>query len=1127
MRRFERLSKNRVDLKRRPILLLALMAMSLGPTNTLVRTEEHSIRASKPVFELNNSPDSSIKNLQNSLLARPREEYGYLRLLENYQVHRQTSEAKTFFQNLAQRNEYRPPSLWMLAKLAACDSLLHTSEDALSVFITALNDTPAHSPNLIFDFVDFCHENFDSLKLQYLITQHLPDAKERALARGLYHYLNDEFPVAEQALRQALHQAPDAPFLFYVLANCILRNEASPSSLRAAQADSIARVGFEFFQRKAFIAWQARFSTQLGDIAYARDAYEQAQASYEKAYDLAQASREIYSLQRALAGLGKLQFMQNFCGTADSLYDEAIKLARAICAHRDLSLLYSNKCLLLNNLGNFSQALQNSEISERYARRAHDEEALVRIKIARARLYHDLRQNKYAEQLATEARDLARSREYMKLRFRANALLADIFAHEKKFFQARKLYDEYLSYLQARNNHFERHSYLAKKADTYRDEGPIHYERALALYQEAGQEAAKHGSEYYHAWYRLDIADLEIRRGNLEQAAQALASIPVEIFNESPEGFIRLKLSWGEYFRTRGEWERAISAYRAASMVIDSTRPEVSLDRLRVGYFSDRARAAQGLAECFHQRYQMRQALADRDSMFYYLERARGRSFEDLFGKEIGRDSYTAREKTLESEYLRACEALQTLQRRLRRGEAVDDSLRLETARYTVVYQRPQLYSTQRALPTSKNGIGEALVQAQETLRKKQAALLLYHIAEQASFMIAISGTDFRALPLRLNRAEIFMLCDTLMAPLRSEALRTKTVAEIKYRADLAYQLYEVLIKPAEDAMKLPVQLIIVPDAALASVPFEMFLTKPQAQIAYAPTDSSVYARDFLLQRYAFSYSPSFDLIKQNVHTDSPARGVLLLANPLEQTTVIPGDTSKRVLEPLPFTELEAKRIEDLYAHTSKFTRDAATQIVFTNEAAKHRVVHFATHAFVDSVFDDFSGLALAMTDDITDDGFLMGYEIAGQKLINDLIVLSACETGLGNVAEGEGVLGLPRLFLRAGAKSVLMTLWQVDDRFAAELVPRLYDYYLNDGLAKADALAKAKREILKKQDGVSGIYQQHPFYWAAFTLYGDPGQTQTSFRFSVFVASAIGFIVTLLALFGYRRFRSHKLARI
>jgi CHAT domain-containing protein len=189
--------------------------------------------------------------------------------------------------------------------------------------------------------------------------------------------------------------------------------------------------------------------------------------------------------------------------------------------------------------------------------------------------------------------------------------------------------------------------------------------------------------------------------------------------------------------------------------------------------------------------------------------------------------------------------------------------------------------------------------------------------------------------------------------------------------------------------------------------------------------------------------------------------------------------------ETLWYADSEGESIQAVYPETDIFKRRDATIATLEKEYPNHQILHFATHAFVDTVFDAFSGLILAPGSDSTDDGMLMGFEISDHHFNCELVTMSACETGLGKHVAGEGVLSLPRLFMGAGAGQVLMTLWKVGDEYSLALMPKFYDNFLNLGQTKAEALREAKQAMFEKSD--KGIFYQHPFYWAAFALYGEP----------------------------------------
>jgi len=100
---------------------------------------------------------------------------------------------------------------------------------------------------------------------------------------------------------------------------------------------------------------------------------------------------------------------------------------------------------------------------------------------------------------------------------------------------------------------------------------------------------------------------------------------------------------------------------------------------------------------------------------------------------------------------------------------------------------------------------------------------------------------------------------------------------------------------------------------------------------------------------------------------------------------------------------------------------------------------------------------------------------------------LSACETGRGQKAKGEGLLGLPRMFLGAGAKQVVMTSWKIADQASSILMTQFYDNFMNKGMLRSEALQQAKRTLLSEKDEANNLYYQHPFFWASYSIYGKP----------------------------------------
>jgi CHAT domain-containing protein len=153
-----------------------------------------------------------------------------------------------------------------------------------------------------------------------------------------------------------------------------------------------------------------------------------------------------------------------------------------------------------------------------------------------------------------------------------------------------------------------------------------------------------------------------------------------------------------------------------------------------------------------------------------------------------------------------------------------------------------------------------------------------------------------------------------------------------------------------------------------------------------------------------------------------------------------------------------------------------------SDELGQYRIVHFATHGLLNSEHPELSGLVLSLVDEQgrPQDGFLRLHEIFNLRLQAELVVLSACQTGLGKEIRGEGLVGLTRGFMYAGAARVMASLWQVNDAATAELMKRFYRRMLQRGMRPAAALRAAQIEMWRRPQWES------PYYWGAFVLQGE-----------------------------------------
>jgi CHAT domain-containing protein len=218
----------------------------------------------------------------------------------------------------------------------------------------------------------------------------------------------------------------------------------------------------------------------------------------------------------------------------------------------------------------------------------------------------------------------------------------------------------------------------------------------------------------------------------------------------------------------------------------------------------------------------------------------------------------------------------------------------------------------------------------------------------------------------------------------------------------------------------------------------------------------------------------------------SPTRGLVLVNERVKKAAQQTGALHNNLyVARLPGTRQEAAQIAGLVPVAErKVSLDfAASREAMTGaELGRYRYVHIATHGFLDSVQPELSGILLSMVNERGEpqDGFFRAHEVYNLKLSAEMVVLSACETGLGKEIKGEGLVGLTRGFMYAGAPRVVVSLWSVSDAATAELMTRFYRGMLVDKLRPARALQAAQASMLNDKGFAA------PFYWAAFTLQGE-----------------------------------------
>ncbi|MDJ0975018.1 MAG: CHAT domain-containing protein [Planctomycetota bacterium] len=351
-----------------------------------------------------------------------------------------------------------------------------------------------------------------------------------------------------------------------------------------------------------------------------------------------------------------------------------------------------------------------------------------------------------------------------------------------------------------------------------------------------------------------------------------------------------------------------------------------------------------------------------------------------------------------------------------------------------------------------------ALADVQASLRPDEA-YLAYQATSDRLCVLVVTNED----------TELVALGEAATIGRRIEAYLDLVATPDGPEARLAGYLYDTLLAPIESVIGPRTQLLVSPDGILSYVPFGALL-KPHGK-----------ARRRLVETHAVAFVPSatvLGFLRREEQNAPRGRGLLALADPAYGNGASRLGTSRK-LSALPATREEANAIAAHFPESERtvLAGPAATvrdlRKALTTREGRWRAVHLAGHAFIDPERPRLSGLILA-------DGEVLSAEaVTTLRIPAALAVLSACETGRGGYASGEGVLGLTRAFFHAGVPRVVVSSWKVPDEATRLLMADLYEALERRDLAPAEALRAAQRKAIQRG--------AHPYAWAAFMLWGLP----------------------------------------
>ena len=574
----------------------------------------------------------------------------------------------------------------------------------------------------------------------------------------------------------------------------------------------------------------------------------------------------------------------------------------------------------------------------------------------------------------------------------------------------------------------------------------------------------------------LNMGTVHTKQGRFEQAAEVFDKA-IELAHQINEKSIlwEAHAKAGLALKEMNNFGPAMDHFYKSIEHIEDIRSKIHLEELKASYFGSDGRidSYYNLVDLL---YQMSQEYPDQNHLkhaFETMEKAKARVFLDRlelsrieFGRDVNRDLLDKEDKlmgdisNINATLIRPGLDQEQKQDLLNKLDEFEQEL--ETLNRTIRLNSP-------SYANFKHPQSVSLEEAQASLPDGSTAYFAYCIGKNCSYAFVIKRDKMKVFP--LPPADI----------LRESVKDYLQIVTDKDRLNFqpGFELFSLLVQPGLDlGMN---RIIFIPDDILHFLPFETLLIKKDNL-------------RWLVQDYRVSYVPSITSYREILlrkKGKNRKKDILSFGNPYfgehegtkNSFAVLSRDETRSDfrLNSLKYSQLEVDKIAALFKKNRRdvYTKEKATETTLKRGALmEYKIVHFATHGLIDNRNPARSSIVLSLRDQASEDGFLQMREVFGLKLDADLVTLSACQTGLGRFIKGEGIEGINRAFFFAGASSVLMSLWAVNDQASYQFMPRFYSH-LRSSESIVDALRRSKIEMINSEA------LSHPFYWAGFVVSG------------------------------------------
>ncbi|MBX7174695.1 MAG: CHAT domain-containing protein [Pyrinomonadaceae bacterium] len=819
-----------------------------------------------------------------------------------------------------------------------------------------------------------------------------------------------------------------------------------------------------------------RLLASLG-LAYFRAGNNQkAESTLQESLQILKPINDKVAIQSVFTNLGLIYARKGETRKAIDSYSLALEMSQQSGNKLVQASSYSNLAQMFSNLGEYEKSLDYFKKS--YA--IHLElgsQTLGETLNNLASTYRKLGENEQAFELFNQSLEIRRKTQDKRGEATTLANLGEFLEDKNDLEKARANYEQALALWRESKDRNNEGKALTLLGNIERKQK--NFDKALDFYNQSVESNRAVSNKPFEAVNLVNIGLIAESKGEFEKS--------LENFNKAKDIYVSIEdqgsqaevlFNQARVKKNLNQLAEAKQDISAALEIIEKLRSNIPTQTLRSSYYATVQKYYELAIEIMLKLHTQDSSKNFNTQAFELSERGRSRSLLELLREanvsiNDGADGkILQREKEL-SELIsqKAFERTRLLGGKFSSEQKTiyDNEIRnlgdeLESLQSQIRKQSPQYSSLTQAIPLSSTEI--------QNLLDSDTVLLEFKLGENQSYLWMVTKTNIKFFYLP-DREEIEKICKEFY-----EGIIAK-----KDTSAISVKLNQILFSQISAGIKNK-RLTIVADGILQFIPFANLV---ENEIVTLPS-ASVLAE--LRQKPFQSTEKTIEIFADPVFAENDVR----LANAKKETKPLKSSTVGVALrdfnlgENLPrllSSRFEANSISTLVPQNQidiKLDFDANRENITNQNTANYRILHFATHGLLDSSHPEFSGLVFSLYDKEGNvrDGFLRLNQIYNLKLNSDLVVLSACQTALGKDVRGEGLIGLTRGFMYAGAKRIVASLWKVDDAATAEFMKKFYQNLLVKKLKPVSALRQTQNEIKQITRFKS------PYFWAGFTIQGD-----------------------------------------